>query len=150
MDDELRQAADRMQLAIRTMQLRLARVINNCLVNQGLSLPQFQAISFLDEIGPMAMHRLSAELGVPRPTATHLVDRLVSGGLARRQSLPEDRRVVQVALEDAGREVLQQIREQFRGFIVAALGGLPPADREGLVNLAEQFSQMLVLAGEMA
>lgn len=149
MTQTLQQSADRMQLAIRKMQLRLAGVINHCLAGHDLSIPRFQALSFLQETGPMAMNALATELGVPRPTATHLVAGLVSAGLVSREKLPEDRRVVQVALTDAGREVLEQIRVQFNQFVLAALGGLPDQTREGVVALAEQFSEMLAMAGEM-
>jgi len=149
MPTTLEESAARMQLALRNMQLRLAKVINHCLEAHGLTIPQFQALSFLDEQGPIAMNLLATELGVPRPTATHLVDRLVTAGLASRQKLQEDRRVVQVALDEGGRQALDQIREQFSGYITALLSGLPPTEREGLVCLSEQFSQMLMLAGEM-
>ena len=59
---------------------------------------QVQVLLHLAERGQMTMGKLAAELGVSRPAATDVVDRLVLSGLVERVTTEDDRRKVYIRL----------------------------------------------------
>lgn len=54
---------------------------------------------------PVTMGELSREMGISLSTSTRVVDWMVNNGFVQRLSDPDDRRVVRVALTDAGRDI---------------------------------------------
>jgi DNA-binding MarR family transcriptional regulator len=85
-------------LAVRTL-TRLARVLETSC--DGLSLPQYRVLARI-AAGQDRASRLSAHLGVAKPTITAAVDALVAAGHLTRTVDPEDRRVIGLALTPAG------------------------------------------------
>jgi DNA-binding MarR family transcriptional regulator len=72
----------------------------------GLSIIGFQALALLEMHGDMPMSRLAEELGVAFPNATGIVGRMEERGIVERTHDEHDRRVVRVALTDAGRQLI--------------------------------------------
>ena len=144
---ELMEEARALHIGMRNLHLRLAALMQNRLLKGELTIPQWQALSVLYDNGPLAMNALATELGMPRPTATHLVDRLVTAELVSRQGDPADRRVVQAVLTGKGREVIEEIRDEFARLLVLALQCLEPERRQALREVIEQFNRMLEAAG---
>lgn len=68
---------------------------------------QLRALVLLSDTG-LTMHKLALALGITDATATILADRLVSQGLAIRQSDPSDRRVVRLVASGNGRDLAQR------------------------------------------
>jgi DNA-binding MarR family transcriptional regulator len=60
---------------------------------------------------PVTMGELSRSLGVPLSTATRIVDWLVDNQYASRLQDPDDRRIIRVALTEAGRNIYQAIND---------------------------------------
>lgn len=89
--------------------LRLTRRTENRLraymrTEHGTTLPRFDVMAALHRQGtPMKMSALSQMLLVSNGNASTVVDRLEKDGLVQRVPLPQDRRIVNVALTDAGR-----------------------------------------------
>lgn len=59
--------------------------------------------------GPHSVSQLAEVVGVSRPAATQLVDRLVEHGMVERRHDPEDRRVVFVDYTPGEREIARRI-----------------------------------------
>ena len=75
----------------------------------GITLDEYDVLYQLRLAGrPLRMAQLAEHLLISRPTATRVVDRLVSAGSVRRRHDRHDRRVVLIALTEAGRR--QQAR----------------------------------------
>lgn len=71
---------------------------------------QLRALVLLSDFG-LSMHRLALALGVTDATATVLAGRLVSQGLAIRESDPSDRRVVRLSASDKGKKLARRYTE---------------------------------------
>jgi len=77
----------------------------------GLTAPQYftlRALSYQDR--PRSMHVLAEITFQDAATVTGIVDRLVKLGYVSRQRGEDDRRKVYVTLEEAGRQVVEEIR----------------------------------------
>lgn len=76
-----------------------------------ISLTSASAMATLGRVGPLRLTDLAAAEGVAQPSMTSLVTGLERGGFVERRTDPADRRVVLVALTDAGRARLSARRE---------------------------------------
>ena len=65
-----------------------------------MTFSEIRAVKSLPDNGGISMRQLSDVLGVPLPTATHLVSRLVEKGVVVRVRPEYDRRVVLVELSE--------------------------------------------------
>ena len=67
-------------------------------------MPQLWTLEYLSrEEGPL-MREIADCLGVSRPAATGIVDRLIVQGLATREDVPHDRREVRVIITNKGKK----------------------------------------------
>jgi DNA-binding MarR family transcriptional regulator len=106
-----------------------------------VSLTSASTMSTLSRTGPLRLTDLAAVEGIAQPSMTSLVTGLERSGLVERRPDPGDRRVVLVALTDAGREHLRTRRqvgaEWFTGLVDqlseedqwALLAALPAMER---------------------
>jgi len=74
-----------------------------------ISSTQRHVLLLLDSEGPMAMSRLAEQLDVSLPNVTGIVERMVEHGLVARIRSEDDRRIVSVAVTDAGRQTVEEI-----------------------------------------
>jgi len=121
-----------------------ARQEHNDLSRGKLTLPQLWALDLLARHARGSqMKELAQALGISRPTATGLIDRLIAQGLTRRAADPSDRRVVRVMLTAKGQRVLADIWEQKRRTLVRVFGQISPADRSQYLLTLERVVDIL-------
>ena len=86
-------------------------------LNLQLTLPQLRTIFIIAHNTTSSVMQISQDLGVGKPTASYLVDKLVQAGLVERNEDPEDRRRARVQLTQAGVELIQKLLgwEEFLG-----------------------------------
>lgn len=77
--------------------------------------------------------RLIEYFDVLPSTITFETDKLVAAGLISRESLPTDRRVVQLSLTDEGEAVHRETTEVVNGFLKPRLAALPREELEAFV-----------------
>ena len=65
--------------------------------------------------GSMSIGEISRALGIAKPNITPLLDSLAERGLLERVRSTKDRRIVNIELMPAGREMAQKIREAIAG-----------------------------------
>src|SRR5439155_10364422 len=99
-----------------------------------LSHIQLAALTVLGE-GDVRMGDLAARLGLPESSATRMVDRLESVGLAARRPARGDRRCVEAGLTAEGRRVVRRVQADRREFLDEILRTLDPDERGELVRL---------------
>jgi DNA-binding MarR family transcriptional regulator len=90
----------------------------------GMSSAHFHLLTMLDRHGEMAMGRIADVLDVSLSNASGLIDRLAERGFVERIRVPDDRRVVLVALTPHGRRTLSEIevlKEEMLTRVLAAL-----------------------------
>ena len=76
-------------------------------LEEDLTMQQAKTLFFLSD-GPHRMSGIAKRFGVETPSATTMIDRLVTKGLVERGRDPSDRRAVICSLTSAGRETVER------------------------------------------
>jgi DNA-binding MarR family transcriptional regulator len=97
-----------------------------------ISFTTASTLSRLEHEGPRRLTSLAADEGVAQPSMTQLVQRLERQGLVERNRDPGDKRVVWVAITDAGRRLLSDRRASRAEELATLLAALPPEDEAAL------------------
>jgi DNA-binding MarR family transcriptional regulator len=92
---------------------------------------------------PITMREVSAVLETPLSSATRLVDALVENGFVERVADPQDRRVVRIALTDAGKALHNTAVEFFNARLAEFLSHFDALEREQLLTLFEKTIRIL-------
>jgi DNA-binding MarR family transcriptional regulator len=92
----------------------------------GLSLTAAATLAGIERFGPQRLTALAAREGVTQPAMTQLISRLEDAGLVRRESHPDDGRVVLVAITDEGRATLAHRRDTRAARLAVILAQLSP------------------------
>lgn len=104
-----------------------------------LSAQQYNTLRLLRSVHPegMATLQIADRLISRAPDITRLIDRLDDRGLVLRTRKPENRRVVEVALTDAGLKLLKDLEEPVRQCHERQLGHLAADELYELIRLME-------------
>lgn len=126
--------------AVQALMLRLMQVrqIRDPLahLHPDLTGPQIHVVACLavrDQ--PMPMAELGHRIAASAPTMTGIIDRLERQGLVVRVRDDEDRRVVLIALTEAGAQVFATLREDVAEKLTRLLGCLDSDERATFVHL---------------
>jgi DNA-binding MarR family transcriptional regulator len=99
-----------------------------------ISFTTASTLSRLEHDGPRRLTSLAIDEGVAQPSMTQLVQRLERQGLVERNRDPDDKRVVWVAITDAGRRLLSDRRTSRAQELAELLATLPPEDEAALAT----------------
>ncbi len=97
---------------------------------RAISSTQLHVLFLLESRGSMPMGRLAELLDVSLPNATGIIERMVERDLVHRTRLDDDRRIVEVAVSEAGRQTVEEIDLIRRGQIAAVICRLTAAQQE--------------------
>ena len=103
-----------------------------------LSLTQLRVLGILRDRRPR-MTELATYLGLDKSTMSGLIDRAEKRGLLARGKNPEDRRIVDVFITPAGRELSERLYDEVRRTLAPATGRLDPDQNDQLVKLLESL-----------
>ena len=98
-----------------------------------LSVPQFRALSYIDRNSGASLSAVAEHIGLTLPSMSKIVDGLVARKLVIRQTHPDDRRRMTLALTERGRSALESSREATRDCLAQTLGNLSSTDRLTIV-----------------
>ena len=113
----------------------------------GLSSTAISVLARLSEEGPARLTALAVAEGVSQPSMSQLVQRLERQGLATRASDPADGRAALIAVTDAGRALLADLRRARHSRLAELLATLPPEDEAALalaMHVAVPIIQRLI------
>lgn len=99
-----------------------------------LSLVHLNVLTLLDEEGPLPMRALADSLDVSRASTTGIVDRMEQRGLVERNRDEDDRRIVRVALTEAGRQLITGMATERRGRLSSLLDELTNDELDALLR----------------
>ena len=125
-------AVDTLMDVSRLMTAVVARTLAT--VHEAVSVPQLRVLVMLHSDGPKKLGSIAEGLGVNPSNATRTADRLVEGGLARRRTDPEDRRVVVVTLTAKGRRLVDSLLDSRRRMFEELVAPMAPDEREVLAR----------------
>jgi len=111
-----------------------------------VTLTQYRSLVVLASRGPQGVAELAEAVAVTPPTASRLCDRLVKKGLVRRRTDRQDRRQVQIALTQSGRDLVNAVTARRRAEISALLATIAPETQRSVM---EALSQLAAVAGEV-
>ena len=104
---------------------------------------KLRALDVISEEGGVRVGELADRIGIDETTATRLVDRLESGGLAERRSAEGDRRAIVVDLTPAGVALVKEVARRRQRFLCDVLTALEPDERDELVRLTAKAAEAL-------
>ncbi len=78
---------------------------------QNLTVAQHAAIMIIDERGPSTIKALAEALGISAPSASAMVDKLVSKGVLDREQSRQDRREVRVSISAASAKKIEMFKQ---------------------------------------
>jgi DNA-binding MarR family transcriptional regulator len=106
-----------------------------------VTLTQYRTLVVLAAKGPRRVAELAAAVAVTPATATRMCDRLVRKGLVRRRTERGDRRQVQVALTERGRELVDAVTRARRAEIAAIVRRIPAEERQVVIQALQRFAE---------
>lgn len=115
-------------------------------LGEDVSLAQYRALVVLASRGPQRVSDLAEGTGVGTSTATRMCDRLVRKQLVRRHRLSADRRAVQVALTQSGRELVAEVTRRRRAEITSVVCQL---SWQAQLQVVEALRAFAAAAGEV-
>ena len=105
---------------------RIMRLYRSLTEPGGLSLTAVATLTAVERFGPQRLTALAAREGVTQPAMTQLISRLEDTGQVRRESDPDDGRVVLVTITDEGRATLAHRRDSRATRLAVILAHLSP------------------------
>ena len=106
-----------------------------------LTVSQFGVLESLYHLGPMRQSEIGAKLLRSGSNITLVVDNLERDGLVRRARDRDDRRVVNVSLTDAGRELIEGIFPAHVEAVVEEMAVLSPEEQAELGRLCKKLGK---------
>jgi DNA-binding MarR family transcriptional regulator len=100
----------------------------------GVTTSQAGAILTFPDNGGLTMNELSKGVNLEISTMTRMVDQLVEKGLVQRETDAKDRRVVRVALTEAGRTLHDKLEDALQGFYTSALNKFSNPEQVEIIN----------------
>ena len=122
--------------------IHLLRALRATDRSAGLTPARLSALSVLVFGGPCPLGRLARAEDVAGPTMTRIVDGLAELGLVERRPHPDGGRMVLVAATAEGERVMRAAQQARIDVMVAALRGLPAADRAAIVTAAPALATL--------
>jgi DNA-binding MarR family transcriptional regulator len=108
-----------------------------------VSIPQLNCLVALYEKGPMPLNLIAQHIKVNSSTVTGIVDRLEGKGMVNRTRISHDRRVITVALTEAGLELAQNAPPPIQRKMVAGLERLSPGGRDQIIEALSRLTNLL-------
>ena len=132
-------------LLLHCVRLGLIRHLEHALEADGfgLNFTQFRALKYLSQCTSMTPSELARVLDHDAGALTRMLDRLQDKGYVRRKPRDDDRRIVDVALTEAGRTLWNAIRVTADRVGAFAVRDLEQAEREQLFALLTRVRQTL-------
>ncbi len=112
--------------------LRMQRLMNRRMAEQGASLARTKLLLFLDRRGPARAADIAEFFDNAPRTVTEAIDGLERDRLVMRSPDAHDRRVKQVSITDDGRRVIAETEPLRQGLIDSVFGVLTPQEQAQL------------------
>jgi DNA-binding MarR family transcriptional regulator len=111
---------------------------------RGLSIPQFRTLVFLDRNEGASLSEVANNIGLTLPSASKIIDALVTRKLVIRTALPDDRRYSSLKLTKLGRATLMQARHGTEASLAEKIAALSPAQQAMIVETMQALGSIFV------
>ncbi|MFC1590560.1 MarR family winged helix-turn-helix transcriptional regulator [Candidatus Omnitrophota bacterium] len=127
-------------LIIRESSSRMTSVFSE--VN--LTIPQLIVLELLIGKGECNMSDLAGALKLTMGAATGIVDKMVENNVVKRERSQNDRRVVNITIEDKGKEVVNKVNFARRDIINEVFSGLSEDEKSSYLSILIKVRDDLV------
>ncbi len=108
-----------------------------------VSSPQLHCLLALHENGPLPPSQIARHIMVKSSTVTGIIDRLEQKGFVERLRNSPDRRVINIQLTEAGKELAQNAPPPIQHKIVDGLKKLPEGEIKQIILSLSKLTHML-------
>jgi MarR family transcriptional regulator, transcriptional regulator for hemolysin len=131
---------ERFEVALRDTSKCWRQAVDRRLNRLGVSQASFMTIAAAAQARlPLSQSELADTLAISRASMVQTIDRLVQGGLVKRESAASDRRVKRIVITDAGTRLYSVLKEELA---VIRRQFLANIEREKLVLLTELLEKL--------
>lgn len=113
-----------------------------------LSIPQFRALAFLNRQPGSSLSHVAEHVGLTLPSASTLMNGLVTRRLVARQTSPDDRRRVTLSLTAGGKAILEAARRETQSHLSSRLSALSAAERDAVSRAMQLLRPVFAAARE--
>ncbi|OGF51126.1 MAG: hypothetical protein A2231_00665 [Candidatus Firestonebacteria bacterium RIFOXYA2_FULL_40_8] len=132
---------------VRKMFMRIMPRMESQLIAKGaenpianLTISELKILNIFKDQSRYKMSELANACGMPLPTATHVVDKLVKNNLVKRTLDENDRRVIFVEFTEEGKKVMAVCEVHHKENVKKMMSALDKKDQERLISTLEQFA----------
>ena len=111
-------------------------------VSKGLSRNHVMVMKVLSKSGALPTSTIAKELLISKPQMTHLIDKLIEMGMVERQPNQDDRRVINIALTDKGKTVVEECETLIKNKGRARLAYLSDKELEELSSILKKLVEI--------
>ena len=133
---------DTLAIDLRTAVMRTSRRLRVEATGEVITPGQYTVLAVLNSNGPSTLRALAHSEHVQAPSMTRIVNALAEQGFVTRTPHPDDGRQVSISITGAGREVLEEARNQRTAWLAQRVAGLSAGDREILSRAARIMQEM--------
>ncbi|MBT5218773.1 MAG: MarR family transcriptional regulator [Woeseia sp.] len=119
---------------------QLKNVLHQTLKPHGLSIHQWRVMIMLRLRGSVSIGEISAHTVMGQSTITRVADQLERAGLARREPLKNNNRIILLCLTDSGSELIEHVLPLVIAINEAALQGIDDKEQQLLFRLLEKVA----------
>lgn len=104
----------------------------------GLSIPEWRVLAHLSQSGSVSVREIHARVDMDKSKVSRAAARLEAAGLIEKRENPDDRRLLDMRLTDAGRTLIARIvpiADAYQAELVARMAEDAPAFRASLLRL---------------
>lgn len=112
-------------------------------IDLALSKSELLTLFQIDRNGEIIMSQIADYVSIPMSTATGLVERLVKKGYLERVRSDSDRRIVSIRLTQAGKALIEDIKETITGYIKYVFEALTEEERKLLTGIFFKVTDIL-------
>jgi DNA-binding MarR family transcriptional regulator len=138
MEDEIN---DQILEAILKLTRDLKGSISESFEHSHLTMLQCQALECIKRKAGTHMGDIASHFATTMPTATALVDKLITAKLVKRENDLKDRRIIRISLTKPGEKLLVEVRKQSANKMKKLLSYLPKQDKLELLRILEILAQ---------
>jgi DNA-binding MarR family transcriptional regulator len=98
------------------------------------SVPQFRILAYIGRHNGVSLSDVANHIGITPPSASKIVDDLVSKKLAKRKINARDRRHIILALTPTGKAKMLKVRKTARAHLAGKLNAIPSSKRRVFIE----------------
>jgi DNA-binding MarR family transcriptional regulator len=107
----------------------------------GLTIPEWRILAHLSQVSDVSVREVQARVEMDKAKVTRAVQRLEEAGLVTKAANPDDRRLVRLALTEAGRARMAALIPYVEGYERRLLSVLDPQEQTAFLAALEKLER---------